>query len=217
MNKYSFKLFGINKHQDKKILMLVALRAFFILMVGVGIYFGLSYYYNQQDLRRLEEFQAAQQTMPYSLGGISHIYIPSLSIDAPLVTLGLKENGELETPANPKEVGWYKYGARPGEPGAAVLVGHLDSVHGPEIFYNLKNIKPGDGVEFYDNNGQKIIFIVNSVKSFSQDQFPTDLVYGPTEEPSLRLITCAGKFDFKKNTYSSNLVVFASLSEKPTD
>ncbi|MEV4061502.1 class F sortase [Nonomuraea dietziae] len=35
-------------------------------------------------------------------------------------------------------------------------------------------------------------------------------MYGPTDRPELRLITCAGTFDQKRRSYRDNLVIFAS-------
>ena len=39
--------------------------------------------------------------------------------------------------------------------------------------------------------------------------FPTDLVYAPTLEPSLRLVTCGGVFDQAKGSYLDNVIVYA--------
>ena len=40
---------------------------------------------------------------------------------------------------------------------------------------------------------------------------PTDDVYFPTPEPTLRLVTCGGDFDTDARSYTDNVVVFASL------
>lgn len=44
-----------------------------------------------------------------------------------------------------------------------------------------------------------------------KDAFPTEAVYGPTEQPELRLITCGGSFDRRRGSYGGNVVVFGSL------
>ena len=39
--------------------------------------------------------------------------------------------------------------------------------------------------------------------------FPTDLVYAPTLEPALRLVTCGGPVDRAKGSYLDNVIVYA--------
>jgi hypothetical protein len=42
-----------------------------------------------------------------------------------------------------------------------------------------------------------------------KDEFPTKRVYGPRDEPVLRLITCGGDFDKSERSYLGNLIVYA--------
>jgi hypothetical protein len=48
-----------------------------------------------------------------------------------------------------------------------------------------------------------------------KDEFPTELVYGHTPEPTLRLITCGGPFDRSSGHYEHNTIVFADLVPGP--
>ncbi|MDH3705796.1 MAG: hypothetical protein OES57_06985 [Acidimicrobiia bacterium] len=50
-----------------------------------------------------------------------------------------------------------------------------------------------------------------SMSHVDKDEFPTVEVYGPTEEPTLRLITCGGDFDGSARSYEGNLIVFAEF------
>lgn len=43
----------------------------------------------------------------------------------------------------------------------------------------------------------------------SKDAFPTADVYGNTDAPVLRLITCEGDFDERARSYSDNVIVWA--------
>jgi hypothetical protein len=38
-------------------------------------------------------------------------------------------------------------------------------------------------------------------------------VYGPTDSPELRLVTCGGAFDRSIGHYTDNVIVFADLQE----
>jgi sortase (surface protein transpeptidase) len=95
-----------------------------------------------------------------------------------------------------------------------VIVGHLDSIRGAAIFYDLKQIKTGDEVRVERDDGSAAVFKVDSLEMYSQDNFPTEKVYGPINFAGLRLITCAGTFSRLKGHYSDNLVVYASLVSK---
>ena len=44
-------------------------------------------------------------------------------------------------------------------------------------------------------DGQPATFTVDSVKSYPKTAFPTELVYGPSDRPGLRVVTCGGQFD----------------------
>jgi sortase (surface protein transpeptidase) len=141
----------------------------------------------------------------------SRIEIKSLGVTAPITELGLNFDGTLEVPKKDDEVGWYRQSPTSGTMGPSVMVGHLDSLTGPAVFSNLKDIKIGDEVVVTRADGSAAIFKVDSKEEFSQDNFPTDKVYGKIDYAGLRLITCAGSFSRLEGHYSNNLVVFASL------
>jgi len=140
----------------------------------------------------------------------SILAIPSLNLTAPFEPLGLNSNHTIEVPKNNMGVGWFIYGAKPGEAGAAVIVGHLDSVSGPAIFENLGKIKPGNNIVITRADGSVVTYRVDSISKFSQDNFPTEVVYGPVSYAAVRIITCSGIWDKQAGHYSQNLVVFGS-------
>ena len=77
----------------------------------------------------------------------------------------------------------------------AVLVGHVDSRTGPAVFYRLRELAPGDEVLVDRADGTTARFIATSLDSYEKALFPSDLIYYPTLEPQLRLVTCGGPFD----------------------
>jgi hypothetical protein len=139
------------------------------------------------------------------------LVVPAAGIDAGGVgTLGLDEIGELQAPATPNDVGWYRDGATPGDPGTAVLVGHVDSYRGPGVFWHLRNLRPGDTIDVPRSDGTVAHFGVDAVETVDKEAFPSERVYAPTAGPSLRLITCGGPFDRSARSYEDNVVVYAS-------
>jgi hypothetical protein len=138
--------------------------------------------------------------------------IPAIGVDTPLLRLDLDKRGEVEAPPVWQKAGWYTGSVRPGLGGPAVLLGHVDTTSGPAVFYRLRDLGPGDAVEITRADGSKVTFRVAGEQQVAKSHFPTDLVYGPTLEPSLRLVTCGGSFDAKSHHYRDNIIVSAVLS-----
>lgn len=143
------------------------------------------------------------------------IEIPRIGVDATIMSLGTNPDGTVQVPPLEKadQAGWYEPGASPGETGNAVIVGHVDSaVLGPAVFFDLGALTPGDTVTVRRADGVPATFTVDSVKSYPKTAFPTELVYGPSDRPSLRVVTCGGQFDQAAKSYPDNIVVFATLA-----
>ena len=141
--------------------------------------------------------------------------IPSIGVDTGLQRLGRDKDGSVEVPKGPHKwdtAGWYAGGTRPGDPGSAVLLGHVDSTAGPAVFYRLRDLRPGDRVEVVRADGSRAWFAVERVARYPKTRFPTDDVYYPTLTPRLRLVTCGGSFDPAAGSYRSNVIVFARLA-----
>lgn len=142
------------------------------------------------------------------------VYLPSLGVEAPLVPLGLEEDRSMQVPGDFDRAGWYVHGPRPGEPGAAVIVGHVDSYTGPAVFHRLGALRPGDPVHVRYGDGRRVTFEVTGSRSHPKDAFPTGTVFA-AEGPRLRLITCGGPFDRASGHYEDNLVVSARPAGGP--
>lgn len=140
----------------------------------------------------------------------NRLEIPSINVDASFSAVSQKADGTLGVP--PAELaGWYTGAPTPGEIGPAIVVGHLDSIAGPAIFYNLKNLRPGDDIRITREDGRIVTFRVERSLSYPQDDFPSQAVYGNIDYAGLRLITCDGSFNQITRSYSHNLVVYARM------
>ncbi len=151
---------------------------------------------------------ARQVAPPVTLG------IPALRITNRLIGLRKTRTGQLQVPADPQRAGWYSEGAAPGDPGPAVIVGHVDSYRGPGVFARIKTLRKGDRINVRRADGSLVSFQVRLVQTYSKRSFPTRLVYVGDRRPSLRLVTCGGAFDPVTRHYLSNTVVFASLAPR---
>jgi len=146
---------------------------------------------------------------PPAAGEPDRVVIPAIDVDAPVVNHELDDDGELDVPGW-DDAGWWRDGTRPGDPGPAVIVGHVDSRTGPAVFYRLEQLDPDDVVEVTLDGGGTARFAVQRTERFAKDEFPTLDVYGHTPGPELRLVTCGGEFDDDTGHYRDNLVVFAT-------
>jgi Sortase domain len=135
--------------------------------------------------------------------------IPLIGVDTTLITLGLTSSGALQVPSSTSVAGWYTGSPRPGAIGSAIIVGHIDSISGPGVFFRLSELRAGDKIYVRRADGTLAEFRVTSVQTYLKDHFPTQAVYGPTPDPELRLITCGGAFDYATGHYLSNIVVYA--------
>lgn len=143
------------------------------------------------------------------------IAIPRIGVASPLQPLGQERDGTVAVPKDWNVAGWYELGPRPGDPGSAVILGHVDSKTGPAVFYRLRELRPGDQIVITRADRSQVRFVVQRSATYPKQHFPTDDVYYPTLKPELRLVTCGGEFDFSTGHYRSNVIVFASMDAQP--
>ncbi|MCA1030810.1 class F sortase [Bacillus timonensis] len=141
----------------------------------------------------------------------THLSIPSIGVEAIIEQVGLLSNGQMGVPDGTENVAWYKYGAKPGEPGNAVLAGHVDSKKGPAVFFYLKTLKVGDEIIVTDKDNQIRTFNVTETVSYPRNDAPLDRIFGYTYRSQLILITCNGVYDRSTGEHSERLVVYADL------
>ncbi|MEO5949491.1 MAG: class F sortase [Candidatus Saccharimonas sp.] len=132
--------------------------------------------------------------------------IPKIDVTADVAYMGLTTSGDMEAPKTNEDAGWYKYGPHPGNPGSAVIAGHL-GVGSNAIFAQLNLLAKGDIVSVSDDRGQTVSFRVTHVRTYAYDTEPSE-VFKSASGAHLNLITCNGDWDVAKRTYSERLVVF---------
>jgi hypothetical protein len=150
-----------------------------------------------------------QRSLPVSVD------IPAIGVDSKLLHLGVNSDGTIQVPSvytRADEAAWFKYSATPGQIGASVIEGHLDSYRGPAVFFRLGALRPGDSIDVTLADGITAVFRVTGVRQYLKSSFPAKIIYGATRYASLHLITCGGAFDYATGHYLSSTVVFASLT-----
>lgn len=146
---------------------------------------------------------------PVAIPAPTRLQVPAIGVDEGLTGRGLKTDGSLDTPGFGKAA-WYRPGPRPGEPGGAVIVAHVHGPDGPDVFWDLARLRPGDLVHITHPDAV-LTFVVTSVQDVPKDDLPYERIWPATREPLLRLITCGGK-RLPQGGYPDNTVVFARLA-----
>src|SRR5687768_1091778 len=101
---------------------------FVIVSCIVGTIIGLAV----TQLKAAPTFESTPTPTPY-IGPPSLLTIPTLDINAAIEHVGLDQQKRMDVPQDVNNVAWYKLGPLPGQPGNAVLAGHLDSKTGPAV------------------------------------------------------------------------------------
>jgi hypothetical protein len=134
--------------------------------------------------------------------------IGAIGVDAPILPVGVTA-GATEIPADVHEVGWYRFGGRPGRSGSTLLVAHVSSgTQGPGVFFRLRDLVPGDDVLVEMRDGSSAVFRVIARRLYAKEALP-DRLFGRTGPAMLALVTCGGRYSESTGRYEDNVVVYA--------
>jgi hypothetical protein len=144
----------------------------------------------------------------------AHLLIPAIGLNARIEPVGVQPDGELATPSRDPwdDVGWDDLGPIPGQPGSAVIDGHLDRPGGyPAVFWNLRDLQVGDEVQVINTVGKPLQFRVTLIAYYPPDEAPVQDIFGNQSGTYLNLITCAGDWIPSQHQTTLRLVVYTTL------
>lgn len=164
------------------------------------------------DISVPENLQAVRPVMLLNVATPTQLLIPSLGINTKVLPVGTTTTGNLDVPNSLKNLGWYKYGPRPGEYGNAVIDGHqVDELGFGAVFKNLYLLKPGDDIFVQTANGENLNFQVVRVEVYKYNQAPLQDIFGESDMQNLNLITCDGNWIGNLKIKDKRLVVYTTL------
>ena len=145
----------------------------------------------------------------------SHIKIPSIGVDASVQQVGKKPDGSMATPTNFEDVGWYDLGSKPGDPGNAVIAGHVNNALTTSgVFEHLSDVKVGDYITVSDASGKTLVYVVFETDQYPVSEAPAASIFSGSGPSQLVLITCDGAWDASTHSYDKRFVVYARLTSK---
>jgi hypothetical protein len=135
---------------------------------------------------------------------------PALGVDAPVDQVGVDGEGRMAIPEDVDRIGWYRFGAAPGQAGSAVVAGHVDDAEqGLGVLARLSTADVGDEMRVTDAAGTTTRWRVVSRELISKQALPLDQLFRRDGPPRLTLVTCGGPFLPEYRSYRDNVVVVA--------
>ena len=134
-----------------------------------------------------------------------------------ILPMGVNTSGELATPNNIFDVGWYEASGKPGQGGTMIIDGHNGGPHVLGVFKNLPSLAEGDIIEIERGDGiiYKYSVVENNTVALSDaDAYMAVAAQSPDpDKESVTLITCTGEWSQQRKTYLSRQFVRAVLAE----
>lgn len=150
-------------------------------------------------------------TRPVRLPAPVRIAIPSLSIDAPVLAVGVVPSGAMAIPQDVRATGWYRWGAAPGSAaGSIVVVGHVDSaIQGTGAFFTLNRIADNAVITLITADHRAWRYRVVAREEFPKPSVPSAELFARTGPLRLTLVTCGGAYDRQTKSYQDNVIITA--------
>lgn len=191
-----------------------------LVILGVaGLTWNVSPYYGRNDAAPPS---ADVGTVPATASPVAasvplapnRIEIPKLKAEAPIIDVGTTPDGELDIPLNPKVVGWWSPGAKPGAAkGTAILAGHINYSGVTGTLADIGRLRPGDEVDIYGTHNADhkamVRFSVTGVRTYHKTHLPYKQIFDQHSVGRIAIVTCGGPFDASTGNYLDNIVAYA--------
>lgn len=141
----------------------------------------------------------------------ARLLIPRLNVDAAVEARGLDANRNMDIPKNFRDVAWYRLGPAPGQPGNALINGHVNWWTGDAVFTRLAQVRVGDEITVVRADGGTVRFTVTG-KTIVDANARIASLFEPSSVATLTLITCSGVWNPLTQSNTQRLLVSAALA-----
>ena len=136
---------------------------------------------------------------------------------ARILPMGVNTSGELDTPRNIFDVGWYEGSGKPGLGGTMMIDGHNGGPHIHGVFKDLPKLANGDIIKVERGDGEVFEYEVVENKAIALDEsnaYMSTAAKTPVEgRESVTLISCTGEWSQQQGTYLSRQFTRSVLIE----
>jgi len=137
--------------------------------------------------------------------------------NARIISVGINSKGELGTPNNIFDVGWYDASGKPGQGGTMLLDGHNGGPNVYGIFKELPVLEYGDVIQVERGDGKVFKYMVVENVAVSLDEsnmyMATAMRSPEAGRESVTIISCTGEWSAQRSTYLSRQFTRAVLTE----
>jgi len=140
----------------------------------------------------------------------TRLLIPRINVDAAVEARGLDSNRNMDIPKNFRDVAWYRLGPAPGQPGNALINGHVNWWTGDAVFTRLAQVHAGDEITVVRADGGTVHFKVTG-KTVVDANARIASLFEPGSVATLTLITCTGVWNPLTRSNTQRLLVSAVL------
>lgn len=136
-----------------------------------------------------------------------YLTIEKLGVNnARILPMGVNANGELDTPRNIFDVGWYEGSGKPGQGATMMIDGHNGGPHIHGVFKELPALTKGDIVQVERGDGKVFRYQVvenSEIALADADRYmATTAAKSPESgKESITLISCTGEWSQAQGTY----------------
>ncbi|MFI5271197.1 MAG: class F sortase [Candidatus Saccharimonadales bacterium] len=140
-----------------------------------------------------------------------YLRIPKLNVTARVLQVGITTSGAINTPNNIYDTAWYTGSAKPGQPGATIIDGHISGWTTRGVFYALKNLSPGDSIQIVKGDGTLINYKVVRSQIYGSNNVDMQSAIKPVTpgKSGLNLISCTGSVLKGTSQYNQRIIVYA--------
>ena len=135
--------------------------------------------------------------------------------NARILPMNVNTAGELDTPRNIFDVGWYVASGKPGQGGTMVIDGHNGGPHVHGVFKNLPDLAVGDIIKVERGDGAVFNYKVvenKTVPLSESDAYMSAASKSPEPgKEAVTLISCTGEWSQAQGTYLSRQFTRATL------
>ncbi len=140
--------------------------------------------------------------------------------NARIIQVSINDSGEMGTPNNIFDVGWYRLSSLPGNGGTVVIDGHNGGPNTYGVFKELPSLLVGDIIEIECGGDDRPVYRYKVVENKEvglgeTNHYMARYAFKSPEsgKESLTLITCSGEWSDERKTYLSRQFVRAVLVE----
>ena len=164
----------------------------------------------EEEEELVEEAPSTEEVHEYTVAPDRPRYltVEKLGIrNARILPMGVNTKGELDTPRNIFDVGWYESSGKPGQGGTLMIDGHNGGPHVHGVFKDLPNLAAGDIIKVERGDGAIYNYKVVENKAVllsDANKYMSIAARSPeVGKESVTLISCTGEWSQSQQTYLS--------------